>query len=203
VRFASAFLLSAAFAGLAILVAAGAFTGLDQWAIDHVMPGGRFTGGAPTVLDALIPFSSTHWDSVWSIAVNVVTLPASFVVAVVLIAWRSRVLAVAMIVAVAVETLTKDALTRPALDHDGRHVVAFDNSFPSGHTLRIVIVASAFLSPWWTAWAVVSIALLQLAGWHTPSDIAGGLVLGCLALLGARGAARALGARGLPRSRAA
>ena len=46
-RFGFAFL-STAFAALAIAVATGAFTGLDQWAVDHVMPGGRFGAGEPS-----------------------------------------------------------------------------------------------------------------------------------------------------------
>jgi len=41
-----------------------------------------------------------------------------------------------------------------------------------------------------------ALALLELAGWHTPTDLAGGVLLGALALLGARGAG-ALGRRRL------
>ena len=78
-RFAFACL--SCFAALAIAVALGAFTGLDQWAVAHVMPGRRFTGGEPSLLDALIPLAGTHWSSAWSVLVNVVTLPASLLVA--------------------------------------------------------------------------------------------------------------------------
>jgi membrane-associated phospholipid phosphatase len=195
VRFAFACL---SFAGLAVAVAAGAFTGVDQWAVDHVMPGGHFTGGEPSLLDSLVPLAGTHWSSAWSVASAVVAVPASFLVALALVAWRSRALAAVLIAAVAVETLCKHMLTRPEL-HDGtRHIVAFDDSFPSGHALRAVLVAAAFRSPWWTAWAVATIALIQLAGWHTPTDLAGGCLLALLALLGAR----ALRGRRLPRRRA-
>lgn len=197
-RYAYAFLLlSCAFAALAVLVATGTLAGVDQWSVDHLMPGGRFTGGAPTVGDALIPLKETHWDSGWSIAVNIVTLPASFLIALALVAWRSRLLAAALLVAVAIEVLCKHVLARPDLHHGTLHVVAFDQSFPSGHTLRTVIVAAALGGPLALVWAVVSVVLLQLAGWHTPSDIAGGLLLGALALLGAR----ALRGRRLPRRR--
>lgn len=185
-RFASAFLLSAAFAALAALVAAGTLTGLDQWSVDHLMPGGRFTGGGPSLVDALVPLAATHWSSAWSVAVNVVALPASFVVALALVAWRSWVLAVLLVAATAVETLCKHVLTRPELHHGTHHVVAFDDSFPSGHALRAVLVAGAFAQPWAAAWAAATIVLVQLAGWHTPTDLAGGLLLGGLALLGAR-----------------
>jgi hypothetical protein len=46
-----------------------------------------------------------------------------------------------------------------------------------------VIVAAAVAWAWprgrrfAVAWAIVSIVLLQLAGWHTPTDIAGGVLL--------------------------
>jgi membrane-associated phospholipid phosphatase len=199
-RFAFACL--SAFAALAIAVAFGAFTGLDQWAVAHVMPGGRFTGGEPSLLDALIPLAGTDWSSVWSVLVNVVTLPASLLVALAIVAWRSRVLAALLVAAVAVEALCKEVLTRPELHHGARHIVAFDDSFPSGHTLRAVIVAGAIASPWATAWAVGAIALLQLAGWHTPTDVAGGLLLGASALLARGRAARALRGRRLARGRA-
>jgi hypothetical protein len=196
VRYAFAFL-SAAFAALAVLVGVGAFTGLDQWALDHVMPGGSFTAHEPSLVDALVPLHATHWHDPWSVAVNVVTLPASFLVAIALVASRSRLLALLLAAAVAVETLCKHLLDRPALHHGGLHVVGFDDSFPSGHALRTVIVAAAFLSPATTVWAVASIVLIELAGWHTPTDIAGGIALALLALLGAR----ALRGRRLPRRR--
>jgi membrane-associated phospholipid phosphatase len=202
VRFASAFLLSTAFAALAVLVATGTLNAVDQWSIDHMMPGGTFEAEDNGVVGALVPLYGTHWGNAWSVAVNVVTVPASFVIALALVAWRSRVLAALLVAGTAVETLCKHVLDRPAL-HDGAHRIAgFDSSFPSGHTLRTVILAAAFARPLTAVWALASIGLLQLAGWHTPSDIAGGLLLGALALLGARGAAGALRARRLPRRRA-
>jgi membrane-associated phospholipid phosphatase len=192
VRYAYASL-TASFAALAVLVAAGAFTGLDQWSVDHLMPGAAFSAREPSLRDALIPLYATHWHRPYSVATNIVTVPASFVVALVLTAWRSRALAVALVAAVAVETLCKHVLDRPAL-HDGAlHIVGFDDSFPSGHTLRAVILAGAFASPWAAAWAVAAIVLLVVAGWHTPTDVAGGVLLGLLALA----AARLLGARRL------
>ncbi len=194
-RFASA-CLSAAFAALAVAVAAGALTGTDQWALDHLMPGARFTGGKPSLVDALVPLAETRWHSAWSVAANVVTLPASLVVALVLAAWRSRTFAALVVVGTAVEALCKHVLTRPELHHGALHVVAFDDSFPSGHSLRAVIVAGAFASPWAAAWAIASVVLLELAGWHTPTDIAGGVLLGLLALLGARALRRRRLARG-------
>jgi len=199
-RFACACL--SAFAALAVAVAAGVFTGLDQWGVNHLMPGGHFNDGQPSLLDSLIPLAGTHWGSAWSVLVNVVTVPASFLVALAIVAWRSRVLAALIVAAVAVETLCKEVLSRPELHHGARHVVAFDDSFPSGHTIRAVIVAGAIASPWATAWAVAASVLPELAGWHTPTDVAGGLLLGASALLARGGAARALGRRRLARGRA-
>ena len=186
------------FAALAVAVAAGAFTGVDQWAVDHVMPGGHFNGGQPNLLDALVPLAGTHWDSALSVAAAVVAIPASFLVALALTAWRSRPIAALMIAGTAVETLCKHVLMRPELHHGTLHVVAFDDSFPSGHALRGVLVAAAFASPWSAAWAVATIVLIQLAGWHTPSDLLGGVLLALLGLLGAR----ALRGRRLLRGRA-
>jgi membrane-associated phospholipid phosphatase len=188
----SAALFSGAFAALAVLVAAGAFTRLDQWAVDHLMPGASFHHRQGGLLEALVPLLHSRWDSPFSVAVNVVTLPASFLVALAIAFACSRVFAIALVAAVAVEVLCKEALARPAL-HDGSfHIASFDSSFPSGHALRTVIVAVAIASirpragRFAAAWAIASIVLLLLAGWHTPTDLAGGLLLGALALLGAR-----------------
>lgn len=202
-RYAFAFLLSAsAFAALAVLVSTGAFTGADQWAVDHLMPGATFTHPETGLAPALIPLWGTRWGNAYSIAANVVTVPGSFLVALALTLWRSRPLAVVLVAGTAVEALCKHVLVRPALHAGTYHIAGFDSSFPSGHTLRIVLVAAAFASPrsaaWSAAWAVASVVLLQLAGWHTPSDILGGLVLAALALLGAR----ALRGRRLARARA-
>jgi len=197
VRYAFASL-STAFACLAVAVAAGAFTGLDQWAVNHLMPGATFTSEESGLAEALIPLWGTHWDNAWSVATNIVTLPASFLIAVALCAWRSRILAVAVVAGTAVEALCKHLLTRPALYDGALHITGFDNSFPSGHTLRTVVVAALVAQPFGVAWAVASIVLLQLTGWHTPTDIVGGVLLGALALLGAR----ALGGRRLLRGRA-
>jgi membrane-associated phospholipid phosphatase len=192
----SALVLCVVFVVLAALVGAGVFTDLDQWSIEHLMPGASFGTGEPSLIDSLVPLHSTDWTDPWSVAVNVVTLPASFLVALVLIAWRSRLLAVAALVCVAVEVVFKHVLDRPPLYDGPLHIVAFDSSFPSGHTLRTVLLVAAFLPVLgWVAaaWGVVSLSLLELAGWHTPTDVIGGVLLG---LLGAA-AAGALRARRL------
>lgn len=186
----SAVVLAAAFAALAALVAAGTCTRLDQWGVDHLMPGAHHGKSAPTLLESLVPLLGAHWRGGLAVAAEIVLLPASFLVALALVAWRSRLLAAALVAAVAVEVICKELITRPALYHETAHISPFDTSFPSGHALRTVILAGALWPAlrWWAvAWAAAALALLQLAGWHTPTDIAGGVLLGCLALLCARG----------------
>ena len=193
----SAVALAAAFATLAALVAGGAFTRLDQWSIDHVMPGAHARAARSGLSEGLVPLLGAHWNGALGVAANIVTLPASFLLSLAIVAWRSRALAFVLLAAVAVEVVCKEVIVRPALYIGAHHIVAFDSSFPSGHTLRAVIVAAALwplVGAWAAVWAVVSIALLELAGWHTPTDVAGGVLLAVLALLCARGAG-ALGGR--------
>lgn len=198
----SGVLLAALFAALSGLVAAGTFTGLDQWAVDHAMPGGSFHRVQTGLLEDVIPLYHVRWHSPYSVAVNVVTLPASFLISLVIVAAVSRRLGLALLAAVAVEVLCKETLTRPALHRGSFHIGPFDSSFPSGHALRTVLVAVAVGTLWprsrtlAAAWAAVSIVLLLLAGWHTPTDLAGGVLLG---LLGAT-AAGALRGRRLARA---
>jgi membrane-associated phospholipid phosphatase len=198
----SAALLACAFAALAGLVAAGTFTGVDQWGVDHLMPGATFRHHGGGVLEGLVPLLHSHWSSPYAIAANIVTLPASFLISLAIAFMCSRALGAALVTAVAVEVLCKELLTRPALYDGSLHIAPYDSSFPSGHALRTVIVAAAIAWTWprarglAVAWAIASVFLLQLAGWHTPTDLAGGVILAALALLGAR-AAGALGGRRL------
>lgn len=198
----SSALLAAAFAALAGLTAGGVFSGLDQWSVDHAMPGASFTRVSTSLLSDVIPLYHVRWHSPWSVAVNLVTLPGSFLLSLVIVAALSRRLGLALVACVVVEVICKEALTRPAL-HDGSlHIGPFDSSFPSGHALRIVLIVVAVanarprLAFAATAWAAASVVLLLLGGWHTPTDLIGGVLLG---LLGAA-AAGALRRRRLARA---
>jgi membrane-associated phospholipid phosphatase len=187
----STIVVAAAFALLAVLLSAGVFHDLDQWAVQHLMPGLEPNPSENSLAESLVPLLGSDWSDGWSVAANLVALPGSFVIALAIVAWRSRVLALAMLAAVAVEVVCKEVLTKPALYLEGVHIVPFDSSFPSGHTLRIVLVAGALfwlLRGWAVAWAAAAIALILLAGWHTPTDIGGGLLLGGLGLRCARSA---------------
>ena len=198
----AAFGLAAAFATLAALVAAGTFDRLDQWSVDQLMPGAHIGAGDTSLARSLVPLLGADWEPWLAGVANVVTLPASFLISLPIVAWRSRLLALALLGAVAVEVVCKELIERPALYHGHIHISAFDSSFPSGHTIRTILVAAAiwpWLRGWAVAWAAASIALLLLAGWHTPTDILGGVLLGVLALLCARRAG-ALRARRLARA---
>jgi membrane-associated phospholipid phosphatase len=186
----SAFVFAACFAVLAVLVAAGELTSVDQWAVDHAMPGAAF-GGKPAFADAVIPLWGVHWHGVLHVVSELVTSPASFTPATLLVAaaclavrgGTAVVFAAAFVAGNAIEVLVKAALTRPALDAHGVHLAGFDASYPSGHTMRTVLVAVAVAWAWPRlallagAWAVSSIVLIELGGQHVPSDIAGGLLL--------------------------
>jgi membrane-associated phospholipid phosphatase len=195
-------LLAAAFATLAGLTAGGVFSGLDQWAVDHAMPGASFSRVSTSLATDVIPLYHVRWHAPWSVAVNMVTLPASFLLSLVIVGALSRRLGLALLGCVAVEVICKQTLTRPALHHRALHIGPFDSSFPSGHALRTVLIAVAVATAWprlafaAAAWATASVVLLLLGGWHTPSDLAGGVVLG---LLGAA-AAGALRRRRLARA---
>jgi hypothetical protein len=191
---------AAAFAALAGLVAAGSLTSVDEWALDHAMPEAHFTGGKPTLAEALVPLLHTSWHGVVPVVTNVVTVPAAFLVATAIVAAAcialprrtAAALAVAYVAGNAIEELTKTTLTRPALTAHGVHVAAYDNSFPSGHTIRTVLIAAAVALAWprartWVvAWAVCSVVMIELGALHVPSDIAGGLLLAATLVLAAR-----------------
>lgn len=187
--------LAAAFATLAVLVTTGALSGLDQWSVDHLMPGLGDGSRKPSLVDAAVPLRHASWATGLDAVANVVTLPAQALVASALLGvcclalWRrgrrraARAWGLAWLAGNAVEVLCKSLLARPALHAHGHALVAFQSSFPSGHTLRSVLLAAAvaavwpFALRWVAAWAAASLVLLELGGIHVPSDIAGGLLL--------------------------
>ena len=180
---------SGGFAALAVLVARGRLSSIDQWAVRHAMPGAQWR--KPTLADALVPLWGESWHGGVSIATNVLTAPGALVIATVVVAIACRriggraaaALAAAYVAGNLVEELVKSTLMRPPLYARGLHLAAFDSSYPSGHTIRVVLVAAAVAFAWprlripATVWAVVTVVFLELGGWHVPSDIAGGLLL--------------------------
>jgi membrane-associated phospholipid phosphatase len=188
---------------LAVLVAAGATTGLDQWAVDHAMPFAGGTSSPPTTLESIVPLLHASYHPVGVGAAQIVPLPGQVVFSLLLVlaaAWRlwtrGRVEAavcwtVAWSIAVAVEIVFRHTLTRDPLYRHGVHLVAFDSSWPSGHALRCALVAAALAAAWprlrmpLAIWLAAVVVLLELAGFHTPTDLVGGLLLATAAAAGA------------------
>jgi membrane-associated phospholipid phosphatase len=197
-----------AFVALAVLVGSGAATHLDQWAVDHAMPFATVPSGPPTTLESVVPLLHAPFHPFGAGATEIVTLPGQVVISFLLVAFaawrlwtRGRVEAAvcwtaAWLVAVAVEVVFRHTLTRPPLYRHGVHLVGFDSSWPSGHALRCALVAAALATAWRRLriplgiWLVAAVLLLELAGFHTPTDLAGGLLLATAAAGGAVAAAR-------------
>ena len=195
---------------LAILVAIASLSGLDQWSVDHLMPGLTPGSGNQSLLGSLFPIfhpgkehghvaiAAVTYGVVWIASV----VPSVVLVAAALVRLRSRGrerlalrLGIVFIVVNVIELAGKALITRPALyAHQGGlaiHVSPFDSSFPSGHMARAVLLAACLAICLPRAWAlavtwVIAVAvLLVVGGWHTPSDVAGGFLLaasGCLLL---------------------
>jgi membrane-associated phospholipid phosphatase len=176
-------------------VAAGSLTGADQWACDHLMPGAGRPGPPPTFLESLVPLLHADLGTPLRATSQIVTLPGQLVVSLLAVVVAAVALlrqgrgsaAVAWLaawsVASAIEVACKHALTRPALTRDGLHATAFDSSWPSGHAVRSVVAAAALASAWpraraWLGvWLAGALVLLVAAGFHTPSDVLGGVLL--------------------------
>jgi len=198
-------LVSALFAVLAVLVALGSLTGVDQYATRHWMPG--LQANATTgIVDVLLPFGNRR--DVFNLFADAWLYPASAPAAALIFAlachglWVSgrRTAAVwwagALVAGSVVEVFVKHVLARPALyvldDGIRVHVATFDHALPSGHTLRSALIAALVYWLWprlgWAvaAWAATVPVLLVLAGWHTPTDVAAGLLLAGVCVLAVR-----------------
>ena len=178
-------------------------TGLDQWACDHVMPFAGRPQPPPTFLESLVPLLDASFHPLGIAFVQVVTLPGQVLLSFVLVvvaAWRlwqrGRVEAAACwtaawVTGVGVEVVLRHALTRDALYRHGVHLVSFDMSWPSGHALRCALVAASLAAAWprlrlpLALWLVACVVLLELGGFHTPTDIVGGLLLAAAVSAGA------------------
>lgn len=196
------------FAALAVLVSAGALTGVDQWSLDHLTPGLSRTGAAVHLLGSLFPIfdpvKEHGHEAISAVAYAVVWL-ASVIPSAVLVgaamcwlASRGRGqlavrLGLAFVLVNVAEVVGKALVTRHALfatSGDERiHIRPFDASFPSGHMSRAVVLAACLIACVPRArlaaliWIVAVATLLVVGGWHTPSDVAGGLALGVTACL--------------------
>jgi membrane-associated phospholipid phosphatase len=188
---------------LAGLVASEAATHFDQWATEHAMPLAGRPSAPPTSLESIVPLLHAPFHPVGVAIAEIVTLPGQIVVSLVLVLaaarrlWtRGRVEAAlcwtaAWFVAVAVELVFRHTLTRQPLYRHGVHLVGFDSSWPSGHALRCALVAGALAAAWphlrvpLAIWLLAVAVLLELAGFHTPADVVGGLFLATATAAGA------------------
>jgi membrane-associated phospholipid phosphatase len=178
-------------------------TGLDRWSVEHAMPLAGAPQPPPTLLESLVPLYHAPFHPLGVAVAQVVTLPGQVVVSLLLVVAAARRLwmrhrveaaacwAAAFVLAVAVEVVFRHALTRPALYRDGVHLAGLDASWPSGHALRCALVAAAVGAAWprlrilLGIWLAAVVVLLELAGFHTPTDVAGGLLLATVAAAGA------------------
>jgi membrane-associated phospholipid phosphatase len=190
VRRAAGVLLALLFLVLAALVAHGTFTSLDQYAVDHWMPWRNGKNQPLVTFTALVVPDTRHTLGgtlvcLWTYPAAV--LPSALIVTA--LAWFRRVLfaPVLWIVANALELAGKLIVYRPALYAHGVHLAPFDNSLPSGHTLRAFVVAAALAAAFRYGrvayvWALTMPVALVLIGAHVPTDaVAGLLAFGALA----------------------
>ena len=167
------------------------------------MPFAGAPSGPPTTLESVVPLLHAPFHPAGTAVAEIVTLPGQVLISFALVlaaAWRlwtrGRVGAavcwtVAWLVAVAVEVAFRHTLTREPLYRHGVHLVGFDASWPSGHALRCALAAGALAAAWprlripLAIWLVAVVVLLELAGFHTPTDLVGGLLLALAAAAGA------------------
>jgi len=159
------------------------------------MPLASGPSGPPTTLESIVPLLHAPFHPLGIAVAELVTLPGQLLVSFLLVlaaAWRlwtrGRLEAAvcwtaAWLVAVAVEVAFRHTLTRDPLYRHGVHLVGFDASWPSGHALRGALVAGALGAAWprlripLAVWLVAAVVLLELGGFHTPTDLVGGLLL--------------------------
>jgi membrane-associated phospholipid phosphatase len=193
-RFAfGALVAAAAFGLLGLLVAEGVLSGVDDFAAQHLMPFAGGPGGGTSRLGELLdyPSASFHLGG----ALRVPASPACSSLLALLLAvifWRRGQGARAVLwlggfaVANLVELTLRIAVEKPAIYAyiDGaRRPMGFLHSFPSGHATRSLLLAAMATAVWtrlwplFAVWAIAVVVSAELDGIHTPSDIAGGLLL--------------------------
>jgi len=196
-----ALVLLAAFLVLTGLVAAHALRPVDRYAVHHLMPyasdsvAGTIAPSEPE--NAVKPILHGHRSPAQSIAA-LAFAPADSISALLLAAaatvvvrrrrgpWRAGLVWIAALVAgLAVEGLGKMLIPQIKFTYSSVVLgVKIVGTYPSGHTMRSVIVAIMITSLWprlrplAIAWVLYITAVLELGGLHVPSDIAGGYLIG-------------------------
>lgn len=196
--------LAAALAVVTALVLSGALTSVDQFSLDHLMP--WLAPGSPAGSATAGFYRPFTFHSATAIKLlDLWTYPCSVLVSGIVIAtagvvlWQrvgqaaGLALPAAWVIGNAIEVIGKHTIIRPALYGTANgvriHVTAFDDSFPSGHMIRGVLVAGAVVLVWKpaTRWAVAWVVLvgpaLVLQAAHTTTDVVGGALVGLILLL--------------------
>lgn len=175
-----------------VLVAAGAFTSLDQYAVSHLMPW-LAPGHRPRLESLTLPPTG---GSPAFMALELWTYPAAVLPSALIVgacAWtiRTPVPAVLWVAGNAIEVIGKAVVERPALYDGTRHVTGFDHALPSGHTIRSLLVAAAVAAVWrrygrlaWV-WAAGTAIALVPTGDHVPMDVVAGLFVATALIAGA------------------
>jgi undecaprenyl-diphosphatase len=206
--------LAAALAALTALVAAGSLTRLDQYSIDHWMPWLRPNSGPESPTAGYWRPFALH-TSTWSKLLDLWTYPCSLIISLAIVIWAAVMLwrrsgpVVALLPAAmwvlgnAIEVIGKGTVVRPALygssGEERVHITAFDDSFPSGHMIRGIVVAFAISlvfprsTRWAALWAVLVAPALVLQSAHTLTDVIGGILVGLILVVLALSVMRAEG----------
>jgi membrane-associated phospholipid phosphatase len=199
--------LAAAFAILTVAVAAHALRPVDRFALDHLQPfqsdnvAGRIAPAQPQriirpILDGQRSLAESVAGLLFAPADSLSALLLAAGAAAVLrrrgLPWRLAGVWIGAVVAgLAVEGAGK--LTVPQIPFGPPSTilgVTIDGTYPSGHTIRSVLLAAMVAALWprmevravAAVWVVYVTLLLELGGLHLPSEIAGGfLVAGALA----------------------
>ena len=139
----------------ATLAATGALRGVDQYAVDHLMPWLQVrhhpfvTFGSLTV-PSFEPPAAQHRARALDVPGGARAVAAHRPRRG--LAARTRRAAIAWCAlwcaGNAIELAGKLSLRKPALYHHTFHVSAFDTSLPSGHTIRALILAGAVAAAW-------------------------------------------------------
>jgi membrane-associated phospholipid phosphatase len=194
--------LAGALITLTALVALGTLTRVDQYSLDHLMPW----------LDPSEQQRNTfagYWrpfplgGSTGLKLLDLLTYPCSLLISALCVGGAAvrmrrrggRVAALApaaaWVVGNGVEWVGKHTLARPALYGTAGgvriHVVGFDDSYPSGHMIRGVLLAYAVALAWnlrprWIVvlWAAAVAPALVLEAAHTPTDVVAGALIGMM-----------------------
>ncbi len=193
---------------LATLVSAGALSWLDQWSVSHLMPYMDRPVRPQSLWERVMspvgavgrPTNTLPAKLLFALTLPAAPLATAVIAAAGLAALarrsRERALAwaVALVAATLAEVVMKSVIERPPLYRfdPHRHAVvaksAFTDSFPSGHTVRAVLLAALLvelvpcLAPGAAAWVAAMSVALVATSMHTPTDVAGGLLLGAVAV---------------------